>query len=244
MPGADRAYYSATFVAQWLEAIGRDYSHPCIVAWCGLNETGYKLEDRICAIDDVTRAMFLAAKAMDRTRPVLDTSGFAHRVPETDIYDSHDYVENPNFFKEGLEEFRERHAHLLTEGKPYINPYLNLPSGFPQSVGYDGQPYFVSEMGGIKWPPEEGEASGNWGFGSTPSSIEEWYSRFEALIRIILESGSFGYCWVQDADVGLEKNGLWTSDREPKFDLARLNEIQERLAHEALARLRQIQQPE
>ena len=37
--------------------------------------------DRITVLDDVTRGMFLATKAMDTTRPVLDTSGYSHRVP-------------------------------------------------------------------------------------------------------------------------------------------------------------------
>ena len=42
----------------------------------------------------MTRGMFLAAKAMDTTRPVLDASGYSHRVPEADVYDSHDYEQD------------------------------------------------------------------------------------------------------------------------------------------------------
>ena len=51
--------------------------------------------------------MYLATKAMDTTRPVLDTSGYSHRVPEADVYDSHDYTQDP-------ETFRARHAGLAT----------------------------------------------------------------------------------------------------------------------------------
>jgi hypothetical protein len=48
---------------------------------------------------------------MDTTRPVLDTSGYAHRVRETDIFDSHDYITDSEFAV-GLEKMRKRHANL------------------------------------------------------------------------------------------------------------------------------------
>ncbi len=69
----------ASYVTEWLEALERDYSHPSIVGWCPLNETYQPLHDRITRLDDVTRAMFLATKQADGTRPVVDASGYAHR---------------------------------------------------------------------------------------------------------------------------------------------------------------------
>ncbi|GAC1346301.1 MAG: glycoside hydrolase family 2 [Ktedonobacteraceae bacterium] len=225
VPGLDDLYYSPTFVTQWLEQLHRDYSHPSIILWCGLNETLYGLGDRITTVDDVTRAMFLAAKAIDPTRPVLDASGFAHRVFETDIYDSHDYVEEEDF-AEGLEKFQERHAHF-DEGKPFINL---MSDSSPTSVPYGGQPYFVSEFGGIKWTLGATPADQNWGYGSTPSTPEEFFNRFQSLVDTLLDSGHFGYCYTQLTDVGLETNGLLTSDRHPKFDLERLRTIQSRRA--------------
>ncbi|WP_245239366.1 sugar-binding domain-containing protein [Streptomyces sp. MZ04] len=74
----------AAYVAQWLEAVERDYSHPSIVGWCPLNETYQHLHDRVTQLDDVTRAMFLATKQADTTRPVIDASGYAHRVASDD----------------------------------------------------------------------------------------------------------------------------------------------------------------
>ncbi len=85
----------ATYITQWLEALERDYSHPAIVGWCPLNETWQAITDRITTLDEVTWGMFLATKAMDTTRPVLDTSGYAHRVPLADVYDCHDYTQDP-----------------------------------------------------------------------------------------------------------------------------------------------------
>ena len=97
-PDGDNQQPGATYITQWLEALERDYSHPAIVGWCPLNETWQLLTDKITVLDDVTRGMFLATKAMDQTRPVLDTSGYSHRVPEADVYDSHNYEQDPAKF--------------------------------------------------------------------------------------------------------------------------------------------------
>lgn len=131
---------TTSYVTQWLEAVERDYSHPSIVGWCPLNETHQLLHDRITALDDVTRAMFLATKAADTSRPVIDASGYSHRVPETDVFDSHLYEQDPRAFAQQLSG--------LPEGRPYVN---TLPGGRPMSLPYRGQPYFCSEFGGTWW---------------------------------------------------------------------------------------------
>ena len=40
----------------------------------------------------------------------------------------------------------------------------------------------------------------------------------------------FGYCYTQLTDVYQEQNGIYTFDRREKFDLKRLNDIQQRQA--------------
>ena len=152
-------------------------------------------------LDDVTRGMFLATKAMDSTRPVLDTSGYAHRVPEADVYDSHDYDQNPTTFK-------ARHAGLA-----------------------NGQPYFVSEFGGIWWSPAAKQGEDSWGYGERVKSLDEFYTRFEGLFDALLSDPlMFGYCYTQLTDVYQEQNGIYTFDRQPKFDLERIRAIQQRPA--------------
>ena len=144
-----------TFAAQWMEAVIRDYSHPSIIGWCALNETWQALHDRIVTLDDATRALFLAAKAADGTRPVLDASGYSHRVPETDVYDCHDYITEEDFNK-GFVRFVERHAKL-GENVAFTNPHPNYekPKEKPTvwSTAYRGQPYWVSEFRGLQVEP-------------------------------------------------------------------------------------------
>jgi len=216
---------SSSLVAEWLEAIERDYSHPSIVGWCPLNETQLPLQDRIDSLDDITRTLFLATKAMDATRPVIDASGYAHRVGETDIFDSHLYEQNPKLFAERMEG--------LGDGKPYVNA---LPGGGGMSVGYAGQPYFCSEFGGIWWDPDANDTSGSdraesWGYGRRPADEDELVERFRGLVSVLLENPSmFGYCYTQLTDTFQERNGVYRFDRSQKVDAARLRQIQLRPA--------------
>ncbi len=219
-PAHDHQKPDASYVGQWLEALERDYSHPCIVGWCGLNETFQKNSDRITQLDDVTRAMFLAARAMDTSRPVLDTSGYAHRERDADIYDSHDYEQDP-------EKFRANHAGLA-QGTPFINKGWD---GNETNIPYGGQPYFVSEFGGIWWNPAAFENTESWGYGERVNDLEGFYARFEGLCAALLDDPNmFGYCYTQLTDIYPEENGLYTFGREPKFDNARLAAIQSRKA--------------
>ena len=213
-------------ITEWLEALQRDYSHPSIIGWCPLNETWQVLGDEITDLDVVTQGMYLATKAFDTTRPALDTSGYSHRIREADIYDCHDYLQDPAAFD-------ERH------GGP--DRYINSPSTqrLPDrwknernwSIPYDGQPFFVSEFGGIWWNPDAKEGEDSWGYGDRPKSIEEFYERFEKLCTTLLNNASmFGYCYTQLTDVFQEQNGIYRFDRSTKFDMQRIRQAQEQPA--------------
>ena len=161
------------------------------------------------------RGMFLAAKLYDPTRPVLDVSGYSHRIAEADIYDAHDYTQDPD-------KFAKRYAG----GGIYRNDCEHIAS-----IPHRGQPYFVSEFGGIRWNPGVAKNAASWGYGDDPKTLEDFYRRFEGLCRVLLEAPHhFGYCYTELTDVFQEQNGLYTFDRQPKFDLARLRAIQRRTA--------------
>ena len=221
-PNDDHQHFGATYLTQWLEALERDYSHPSIIGWCPLNETWQAIGDPIRELDDVTRGMFLATKALDRSRPVLDASGYSHRVAETDVYDSHNYEQSPEIF------------HLIYSATALGYPFVNLsPEKKPRAIStpYAGQPYFVSEFGGIWWANDALPEEESWGYGQRPASIDEFYARFEGLCAVLLDNEAmFGYCYTQLTDVFQEQNGLYTFDRRPKFDLARLRAVQGRPA--------------
>jgi beta-glucuronidase len=194
------------------------------VGWCGLNECNQDIVDKITQLDDVQRAMFLAAKALDPTRPVLDTSGYSHRIAESDAYDCHNYEQD-------LAKFRKTRGGLAQALK------ADGRSGW--SIPYRGQPFMNSEFGGIWWNPADAKNSAAWGYGKRPRTIEEFYKRFAGLCGTLLaDPDIFGYCYTQLTDVFQEVNGLFTFDRLPKFDLARLRMIQSRPAAAETARLK------
>ena len=221
---------TTNFVTQWLEALERDYSHPSIVGWCGLNETHQPIGDRVQVLDDVTRAMFLAAKAMDTSRPVLDASGYSHRVPETDVWDSHNYTQDPATFAQEMSG--------LAEGRPDTN-YARHDDTTTISLPYGGQPWFCSEFGGIWWRPDtdasdpetDRGATSSWGYGEAPRTEEEFQDRFAGLTGALLDDPlMFGYCYTQLTDVFQEQNGVYSFDRSTKLDVARVRAAQVRPA--------------
>jgi len=206
------------YVKEWIEALERDLSHPSIVGWCPLNETRDVRGDRVSSHEVVLKAMYRATKAMDLTRPVLDASGYTHREEGADVYDSHNYTQDPAKFKEQV--------GGLSRGEPFVNKADDF-----ESVPYSGQPYFVSEFGGIWWNPEAAADEPSWGYGERPKSEEEFYARFEGLCRALLEDPDmFGYCYTQLTDVFQEQNGVVRFDRGLKLDLDRLRAIQQQVA--------------
>lgn len=191
----------ANFMPEWLEIVRRDYSHPAIVGWCPFNETwdwnGTRQDDRVLG------TVYQATKALDPTRPVIDTSGNFHVV--TDIYDVHDYEQD-------IPTFAGRYAGL-EPGTAYET--------HPNRQTYGGQPYFVSEYGGAWWDPTADNTADGWGYGQRPTSEEEVCARYEGLTGALLQSRSVcAFCYTQLTDVEQEKNGLYTYARGRKFSEA------------------------
>ena len=216
-----------SYITQWLECVERDFNHPCIVGWCPMNEQGMKPDGRINSLDDVMRGMFLATKAFDPTRPVLDVSGWTHRVYETDINDNHSYQQDPHKF---AEEFAG-----LEHDDPGVNGRVEDRKGLP----FAGQPFFVSEFGGVWWNPDRLDADGtirgeSWGYGQRPRTEEEFLSRVEGLCKVLLDDPKmFGYCYTQLTDVFQEENGIYRFDRRTKVDeagMARIRKAQQQPA--------------
>lgn len=203
--GIDHANVQALerVLPEWLEAVERDFNHPAIVGWCPFNETPAN------QISELLRTVFRVTKAIDPTRPVIDTSGYVH--VETDIYDVHDYEQDPAKLASKYEDFK-------TTGEPFRNqPQHDIP--------YAGQPYFVSEYGGIWWSLDK-EAKDSWGYGERPKSAEEMLTRYRKLTEYLLgHPKMFAFCYTQLTDVEQEQNGLYTYDRKPKFDPAIIKEI-------------------
>lgn len=201
----------AQFLPEWLEGMQRDYNHPALIGWCPFNETWDR--DGTKQNNDVLRIVYEVTKRMDPTRPVIDTSGNFHVV--TDIFDLHDYDQNP-------QTFRERYEPMKDGGEVF--------NTFPDRQTYEGQPYFISEYGGIWWNPQQKDEK-SWGYGDRPATEEAFIERYEGLTQVLLDHPMmFGFCYTQLYDVEQEVNGLYTYDRQPKFDPEVIRRINSRKA--------------
>lgn len=190
-----------SILPEWCEVLQRDFNHPSIIGWCPFNETWDYAGRR--QNDDLIRIVYETTKYFDHTRPCIDTSGNYH--VKTDIYDVHDYEQDPKIFKE--------HYDLLEEDGVLFDKVNER--GVRQL--YNGEPVFLSEYGGILWSP--GKTDG-WGYGQGPKSEEEFIARYKGLTEAILfNKKMLGFCYTQLYDIEQEQNGLYTYERKPKFDM-------------------------
>ena len=181
---------------EWMEEVNRDFNHPAIIGWCPHNETGPI--DGKKQYEESIRLVYKVTKALDSTRPCIDTSGYVHF--ETDIFDTHDYEQN-------TKTFRKNYEKLITDGELY--------DGQKDNQKYEGQPIFISEYGGIQWS----EDKNSWGYGNAPKTPEEFKLRFKELTEVLMQNEKiFALCYTQLTDVEQEQNGLYTYNRQPKFE--------------------------
>lgn len=189
---------------EWMTEVERDFNHPSLVGWCPFNETwdfeGRRQDDR------VLETVYRVTKAMDPTRPCIDTSGNYHVV--TDIYDVHDYEQDVDIF-------RKRYDRLPGEGVLEETPYIYKCSGRDLRQSWDGRaPVFVSEYGGIRWATD----GSGWGYGDAPEDECAFKNRFRGLTEALLNNPKiFALCYTQLYDIEQEQNGLYTYSRKPKF---------------------------
>jgi len=204
--------YSA-YVNEWTEILLRDRNHPSIVGWCAFNETNGNV------VADLQQMMWNVTKAVDPTRPALETSGWTHTMPNPEVLDMHDYDGN-------AVSLRERWLGNLS--------VTSVPRSIPARYGSlkasptkdRGVPFMLSEIGGIGWA-----TGGGWGYGASTKSLDEFYVRYQGTIDAMLDNPHmFGFCYTQLTDIEQEKNGLFYYDRKPKFDLKKLHEITSREA--------------
>ena len=200
-----------SILPEWIEEIERDFNHPSIIGWCPFNETwdydGRKQHDETLAV------VYNTTKALDRTRPCIDTSGNFHVI--TDIFDVHDYEQDPKVFK-------EHYDKLMTDGELFDN--------HKKRQKYTGGPTFVSEYGGIRWSVNESDQNA-WGYGDAPKNKYEFIERYKGLTDALLDNDQmFGFCYTQLYDVEQEQNGLYTYSRKPKFEASIFRAINSRKA--------------
>ncbi len=193
---------------EWEEAIERDYSHPCIVAWVPFNES-WGVPDLHDNPEQrhYVQALYHLTKTLDPTRPVIGNDGWESVA--TDIIGIHDYdADAARIAQRYLSE--EVVGRLFSRERP--GGRLLTIAGQP----YVGQPIMLTEFGGIAF---SADTAATWGYSRSADA-----SAFSALYHTLLTTvGSLkllaGFCYTQFSDTYQEANGLLYADRTPKIPL-------------------------
>lgn len=199
-------------VREWMEAIERDASHPCIVIWVPFNESwGVPDLTTVPAARDAVAALYHLTKTLDPTRLVVGNDGWESSA--TDVIGMHDYDNDPQ--------------HMRTRYGPEVKPQevvdrrwtggrvLTL-DGHP----HRGQPICLTEFGGIAYrDPHRYKGGGEWGY-QTVEDRDEYAQLVTSLLEVARTTALFsGFCYTQFADTFQEANGLLYDDRTPKIPI-------------------------
>lgn len=200
---------------EWLSAVKRDRSHPCIVTWVPINES-WGVTDIAQRRDqqDFATSLYHLTKAIDPTRPVISNDGWEHTT--SDIIGLHDYTQ----YREQLIDrygTKDAIARTLTEMRPTRRRLLLRPED------QRDQPVMITEFGGLSMHPKTGKA---WFGYATAQSDDEYLAMMKSLFDAIYESPDLaGFCYTQLTDTQQETNGLYDENRKLKLDGTKLRDI-------------------
>jgi beta-galactosidase/beta-glucuronidase len=211
MPSAYRFTHHSIgrLTREWSEALTRDMSHPCIVAWVPFNESwGVPDLPDSPSQRHYVQALYHLTKTLDPTRPVIGNDGWESVA--TDIVGIHDYDDQP-----------ERIAHRYAgDDLPRLFK-RERPGGrllLLEGQAAHEQPIMLTEFGGIAFSRD----AGTWGYSRTDNE-EDFGRRYMALLHVVRSLPILaGYCYTQFTDTYQEANGLLYADRTPKLPIEQI----------------------
>ena len=196
---------------EWVEAIHRDVSHPCVVAWVPFNESwGVPDLPVEAAQRSFVAGLYSLTKAIDPTRPCIGNDGWETGVAASDIVGIHDYDADVARIARRYAYNAENVAHLMKNETPG-NKVLLL-----EGRSYADEPVMLTEFGGIAYSKD---LARTWGY-SRAATSDAFALRYYRLMDQIRALPLFsGWCYTQFTDTYQEANGLLYMDRSPKFPM-------------------------
>lgn len=198
-------------INEWQDIVDVAKNFTSVVCYVPLNESwGVRkiLSDK--DQQNFARALYYITKSRDSSRLVSTNDGWENPT-ETDVTSIHDYSYGGGHFKD---KYRKENFNEL---------FLHARKLIAFNNDYKGQPVLMSEFGGIAMNKDT--VDDKWGYNSAATCDEDFYTRYEDLIKGIAECDFCGFCYTQLADVQQEMNGLLDEKHEPKFDVERIRSL-------------------
>lgn len=199
---------------QWVEAMHRDLSHPCIITWVPFNESwGVPDLPTEEAQRKFVAGVYGLTGAIDPTRPCIGNDGWETGAAASDVIGIHDYDADPARMARRYAHGGENIAHLLKYETPG-NKVLLLGD-----FTYEDDPIMLTEFGGIAFHKDHAHT---WGY-SRANTADEFALRYLRLMDAVRGLTLFsGWCYTQFTDTYQEANGLLYMDRTPKIPMEQI----------------------
>jgi hypothetical protein len=197
----------ASITALQTDIVKKVYNNPSVVAYVPLNESwGVKEILNDFRQQSLGKSLYWLIKSLDDTRLVVTNDGWEN-LGVSDMSTVHDYSKYGDDFEQKYLDWDET---ILPAGRRL----------FAFGEEYDGQPFLLSEFGGVALAGDSG-----WGYGGAETSIESFMDRFERIFANMHKCDFDGWCYTQLTDVEQEVNGLLDADHKPKFDIKKIRAV-------------------
>ncbi|MBN9605122.1 MAG: glycoside hydrolase [Actinomycetales bacterium] len=206
---------SARLIAEWMDVIRRDASHPSVAVWVPFNESwGVQHVATEPAQQALVRAVYHLTKSLDGSRLVVSNDGWEHT--RSDLLTVHDYENDAAKLSASYGTADAVSGHL--EGIAPSGRRLLIGTA-DEATATAGRPVVLSEFGGVTI---EQSADGVWGYRMVESR-EQLEQHLTGLFAAARGTESLaGWCFTQLTDTAQEANGLTDEHRVPKLPVDRI----------------------
>lgn len=197
--------------------VAKHYNHPSVIVYTLMNESwGINEVYKDSRQQAFINGLYWMTKSLDATRLIVGNDGWEQAM--TDILTVHDYNSDPASLSESYQDLMK-----AADGCP---SQTSLRHTFAKGYAYAGQPFMISEFGGVAYDTGTKSIGGSWGYGDRLEGQEAVLDKIRSLTGAVMNlKGMCGYCYTQLSDVEQEVNGLLDHNHQYKFDPKVLHEI-------------------
>lgn len=215
-------WYSYDSMVRYSEQLPRQirdhYSHPCIMTYVIFNES-WGVQDlyRYKEMRESVDKLYDLVKAIAGDRFVVSNDGWEHC--KTDLLTFHNYAAYEKDLDKEIPSFDP-----LKQGENMKIASWGKTMFASSEYHYEGQPILFTEFAGIAFDYSNKDAE--WGYGDKVHDEQGYLERYASQLHYILKMKDIrGFCMTQLTDVEIEKNGIYTFERKPKMNIAKMKEL-------------------